>query len=68
MISKVIHKAVCAVDEDGTEAAAAIAVVMKARGLRPRPAAAFEVKRSFLSFLHDGHGRVRFAGRVIDPR
>jgi hypothetical protein len=41
---------------------------MKARGLRPRPAAAFEVKRSFLSFLHDGHGRVRFAGRVIDPR
>jgi serpin B len=66
-ISRVIHKAFCAVDEDGTEAAAATAVVMTTTGMAA-PAKAFAVDRSFLFFIHDGKGRVLFAGRVIDPR
>jgi serpin B len=66
-ISKVIHKAFCAVDEDGTEAAAATAVMMATKGMA-EPATPFAVDRSFLFFIHDGKGRVLFAGRVIDPR
>jgi serpin B len=67
-ISKVIHKAFCAVDEDGTEAAAATAVVMAqitSVEIAPPP---FVVDRSFLFFIHDAQGRVLFAGRVVDPR
>ena len=67
-ISRVIHKAFCAVDEDGTEAAAATAVVMAEITSVEAPPTPFAVDRSFLFFLHDDHGRVLFAGRVVDPR
>jgi serpin B len=67
-ISNVIHQAWCVVDEDGTEAAAATAVVMAEIDSVEQPPRPFAVDRSFLFFIHDGHGNVLFGGRVIDPR
>ncbi|MEO8702286.1 MAG: serpin family protein [Kofleriaceae bacterium] len=68
-ISKVIHKAWAEVDEKGTEAAAATAVVMVeitsvSVPVKPIP---FKVDRSFLFFIHDQNGTVLFGGRMIDP-
>jgi serpin B len=67
-ISGVIHQAWIAVDEAGTEAAAATAVVMVERGASPRVDARLQIDRSFLFFVHDRDDNVLFAGRVIDPR
>ncbi len=67
-ISKVIHTAGIQVDEKGTEAAAATAVVMVEIGSVNRtPVHSFPVDRSFLFFIHDQNGTVLFGGRVIDP-
>jgi serpin B len=66
-ISAVAHQAWVDVDEAGTEAAAATAVVLAARGGAPRVDHSFAVDRSFLFFIHDGGGNVLFGGRVIDP-
>jgi serpin B len=66
-ISDVIHEAFIAVDEAGTEAAAATAVVMRATAA---PSEAFEVEidRPFLFSLYDREtGAVLFMGRVLDP-
>lgn len=67
-ISKVVHKAWIAVDESGTEAAAATAVVMNGQAARmPNKPVDFKVDRSFAFFVHDEKGNVLFAGRVLDP-
>ena len=68
-ISEVLHEVFVAVDEAGTEAAAATAVVMaRAAGL-PEPAEPFVVDRPFLFVIHDvEHGTPLFVGRVADPR
>lgn len=67
-ISKAIHKAFVEVDEKGTEAAAATAVVMTRETASIRPAApVFKADRSFLFFIHDQHGSLLFGGRVLDP-
>jgi len=67
-ISKVIHKAWIQVDEKGTEAAAATAVVMaEITSIDPTPIHDFAVDRSFLFFIHDQDGNVLFGGRVLDP-
>ena len=65
-ISGVIHKAWVKVDEKGTEAAAATAVVMaEITAVQiPHP---FKVDRSFLFFIHDNKGNVLFSGRIVDP-
>jgi serpin B len=65
-ISGVIHKAWVKVDEKGTEAAAATAVVMTEITAEqiPHP---FKVDRSFLFFIHDNKGNVLFSGRIVDP-
>jgi len=69
-IDKVFHKAFVKVDEKGTEAAAASAVVMAARGMM-RPAAPpveFTADHPFLFFLRDVRsGMILFMGRVSDP-
>jgi len=68
-ISAVVHKAWAKVDEKGTEAAAATAVVMAeitSVSVEPPPHP-FKVDRSFLFAVHDDKGNVLFAGRVIDP-
>ncbi|MEM6958705.1 MAG: serpin family protein [Myxococcota bacterium] len=68
-ISEVFHKAFVAVDEVGTEAAAATAVVMGRAGSRPAPPEPFNVDRPFLFYIRDVEsGAVLFLGRVVDPR
>jgi serpin B len=67
-ISKVIHKAWAKVDETGTKAAAATAIVMnEATSVVIRTPHAFAVDRSFLFFVHDEQGNVMFGGRIVDP-
>ena len=70
-ISQVFHKTFIAVDEKGTEAAAATAVaMMAATALRERPPP-IEVKvdRPFLyAIQHVPSGICLFLGRVTDPR
>jgi serpin B len=66
-ISAVLHEAFIAVDEEGTEAAAATAVVMTETSLPQY--VPFHVDRPFLFVIHDvEHGTPLFLGRVADPR
>jgi serpin B len=64
-ISHVVHKAFVAVDEAGTEAAAATGIVAEIVS-EPRHV---RVDRPFIFFIHDTHtDSVLFVGRVLDPR
>lgn len=69
-VSDVIHKAFVAVDEKGTEAAAATAVIMatkaaSAPGPDPR---IFKADHPFLFIIqHNASGAVLFMGRVVNP-
>jgi serpin B len=66
-ISDVIHEAYIAVDEEGTEAAAATAVVMRLAGM-PTETVELTVDRPFLFALRDLEtGALLFLGRVTDP-
>jgi serpin B len=67
-ISAVFHKAFVKVDEKGTEAAAATAVVMaEGAGMPPKPEA-FIVDHPFLFVIVDkASGLILFMGRVADP-
>jgi serpin B len=66
-ISKVIHKAFVDVNEEGTEAAAATAVIMKARGISRTPV--FKADHPFLFMIrHNATNTILFMGRVADPR
>ena len=67
-ISNVIHKAFVDVNEEGTEAAAATAVVMKA-GSAPRTSIPFKADHPFMFLIrHNATGSILFMGRVHDPR
>lgn len=67
-ISKVIHKAFVDVNEEGTEAAAATAVVMTLRGM-PEPKPVFRADHPFIFIIRDiRSGSILFIGRVMDPR
>ena len=67
-VSEVIHEAVVKVDEAGTEAAAATAVVMDLRAALPGEAVELEIDRPFLFALRDLEtGAILFIGRVADP-
>lgn len=68
-VGAVLHKAFVAVDEKGTEAAAAT-VVMMAAGAAPRPETPKQVRadRPFLFLIrHRQSGCVLFMGRVLAP-
>jgi len=66
-ISDVIHQANISVDEKGTEAAAATAVVM-AGSAAPAQRVTLRVDRPFLFALRDvPTGAILFLGRVVDP-
>jgi serpin B len=70
-LSQVFHKTFIAVDEKGTEAAAATAVTMLATSaMRPRPKPVeVKVDRPFLyAIQHVPSGACLFIGRVTDPR
>jgi serpin B len=66
-IGEVLHEAFVAVDEGGTEAAAATAVFMEVTGLPPH-LITVTVDRPFLFVIHDIQtGTPLFIGRVEDP-
>ncbi|HEY4240515.1 MAG TPA: serpin family protein [Kofleriaceae bacterium] len=67
-ISKIFHKAFVKVDEKGTEAAGATAVVMAVGGGMPQPAEPVKVDHPFLFWIVDQKtGLILFSGRVVDP-
>ena len=66
-ISEVIHKAFVGVDEAGTEAAAATAVIMRATAMPTTPLEV-TVDRPFIFLIRDIQtGSLIFVGRVINP-
>jgi len=70
-ISEVFHKTFIAVDEKGTEAAAATAVAMMAASamIKKEPPVEVKVDRPFIyAIQHVPSGACLFIGRVTDPR
>jgi serpin B len=66
-IGGVYHKAYVAVDEAGTEAAAATAVVMQRKGIA-MPDVELTVDRPFVLMIRDMQsGALLFVGRVVNP-
>jgi len=66
-ISKVVHKAFVGVDEAGTEAAAATAVIMRATAMPVLPQEV-TVNRPFIFLIRDIQtGSIIFIGRVMNP-
>jgi serpin B len=70
-IGKVFHKAFVKVNEQGTEAAGATAVIMAPSGAPPAPGPRppeFRADHPFLFFLREVRsGMIVFMGRVVDP-
>lgn len=68
-ISDVVHKAFVAVDEEGTEAAAATAVIMAEMAVAPlEDIVVMKLDRPFLFLIRDDDtGTILFAGRVLNP-
>lgn len=69
-ISAVLHKAYVDVNEEGSEAAAATAVVMMTRSMaRPRPVPVFRADHPFVFMIRDREtGSILFMGRVMNPK
>jgi len=70
-ISRVFHKTFLDLDEKGTEAAAATAVVMATRGMVMKPETPVEVRvdRPFIfAIQHRASGTCLFLGHLADPR
>jgi serpin B len=66
-ISAVLHKAFVAVDEKGTEAAAATAVIIEATGA-PVFNVTLTIDRPFIFLIRDiPTGQILFMGRVLNP-
>ncbi|MBN2212050.1 MAG: serpin family protein [Sedimentisphaerales bacterium] len=66
-IDDVVHKAFVDVNETGTEAAAATAVVMAARAM-PKPPVVFRADRPFIFLIRDNAtGGILFMGRLGNP-
>jgi serpin B len=66
-IGAVIHKAFVDVNEEGTEAAAATAVVMQLRSM-PKPSPVFRADHPFVFLIRENRtGSILFMGRVSDP-
>jgi serpin B len=68
-IGGIFHKAFVAVDEKGTEAAAATAVVMEAMAIMQDESITLVVDRPFLFMIrHKPSGAILFMGRVNNPQ
>jgi serpin B len=64
-IDQIYHKAFVEVNEEGTEAAAATAVVMVAKGAMP---ITFNANHPFAFYIQDNKtGEILFLGKVVDP-
>jgi serpin B len=67
VITDVLHKGFVGIDENGTEAAAATAVVIGPTSIPEQ--ATMVVDRPFVFFIKDNAtGAILFVGRVVDPR
>ncbi len=68
-ISQVIHQAFIDVNEEGTEAAAATAVVMsRGMAMKPDPIKIFKADHPFIFIIQDREtGNILFMGRVSNP-
>ncbi len=70
-ISDVVHKAYVDVNEEGTEAAASTAVVIRPAMARmdPHPPVVFRADHPFLFMIRDADsGSILFLGRLTDPK
>jgi serpin B len=68
-ISEVVHKTFVEVNEEGTEAAAATAVVMVRSMLMPQETFRMVVDRPFFCAIRDERtGALLFMGSVVEPR
>ena len=69
-ISEVVHKAFVDVSEQGTEAAAATGITMRATSMRmPEQAVVFRADHPFVFLIRDTRtGAVLFIGRLMKPR
>jgi serpin B len=66
-IDAVIHKSFVSLDEKGTEAAAATAVIMKLTSM-PVKTAEVTIDRPFIFLIRDiDTGAILFVGRVLNP-
>lgn len=67
VISKILHKAFVEVNEEGTEAAAATAVIMVRGGIGPT-IPSFNADHPFIFLIRDKTtGSILFIGKVMDP-
>ncbi|TXG85048.1 MAG: serpin family protein [Thermomicrobiales bacterium] len=67
-IGDVLHKAFVSVDEKGTEAAAATAVLMAGAAAPTDPPLEVDIDRPFIFLIRDTQtGTILFIGRVMDP-
>lgn len=67
-ISEVLHVADVMIDENGTEAAAATAITMRALSYMPMQNYQLTIDRPFIFLIRDREtGAVLFLGRVLDP-
>lgn len=66
-LQSAVHKAFVAVDEVGTEAAAATGVSIAMPTSVPPPPAVFKADHPFLWAIEDASGAILFMGRVDDP-
>jgi serpin B len=67
-ISEVVHKSFVAVDEEGTEAAAATAVMMAGAARMPEQPKVFTADHPFVYLIrHNTTGAILFAGRLTTP-
>jgi serine protease inhibitor len=68
-IKEVVHSAFLQVNEEGTEAAAATAVIGEKKGEAPTRPVSFWADRPFMYLIRDMRsGTVLFLGRVTEPR
>ncbi|MCX6708831.1 MAG: serpin family protein [Candidatus Woesearchaeota archaeon] len=63
-ISSVIHQAFVEVNEEGTEAAAATAVIMELKAVMIKP---FRADHPFIFLIQDKNNNILFLGRVVNP-
>lgn len=68
LVSDVIHQAFVSVDEKGTEAAGATAVVVELRGPVEPAVPVFNADHPFIFIIQDNEtGNILFMGKVVDP-
>lgn len=68
-ISAVLHRTFVRVDEEGTEAAGATAIVMKTLAVQHEPEEQMIVNRPFLMAIRDDQtGQILFLGTIVAPK